>query len=164
MGMQLPGGLATLLQDLGYNWPKSDEQKLFGMGGNWLGFSGKVAQPVGEADSHATRVWSANKGEGIQRFQQVWNQPNAPHKNLADGVTGGNIIGAGLMICSAIVLALKINVIVQLVQLAIEIFQAIATAPATFGASLAEIPVVKEITGRLVNLCISLAMNAVLGG
>jgi hypothetical protein len=164
MGMQLPGGLATLLQDLGYSWPKSDEQKLFGMGGNWLEFSGKANQPVGEADSHATRVWSANKGAGIQKFQDAWNHPNAPHKNLRDGTTGGNIIGAGLMICSAIVLTLKIHVIVQLVQLAIQIFQAIAAAPATFGTSLAAIPVLKEITSRLVNLCISLAMNAVLGG
>jgi hypothetical protein len=161
MGMQLPGGLATFLQDLGYNWPKTDEEKLFTMGGNWLDFAGKVNQPVSEANSHATRVWSANQGDGIQAFQNAWNDRNAPHRNLLDGTTGGTIIGAGLMICSAIVLTLKINVIAQLVQLAIEIFQAMVTAPETFGASLAEIPVFKEITGRLVNLCINLAMNAV---
>jgi hypothetical protein len=164
MGMQLPGELATLLQDMGYNWPKSDEEKLFNMGGGWLDFTGKVDQPVSDANSHATRVWSEHKGDGVQAFQTKWNDKNAPHTNLLDGKTGGTIIGAGLMICSGIVLALKINVIVQLVQLAIEIFQAFATAPETFGASLAEIPVFKEITSRLVNLCISLAMNAVLGG
>lgn len=164
MGMQLPGELATLLQDLGYNWPMSDEEKIFKMGSGWLDFSGKVIQPISDANSHASRVWSEHKGEGIQAFQGNWNDKNAPHNNLLDGTTGGTIIGTGLMVCAGIVLALKINVIVQLVQLAIEIFQAIATAPATFGASLAEIPIFKEITSRLVNLCISIAMNAVLGG
>jgi hypothetical protein len=134
------------------------------MGGSWLDFTGKVDQPVSDANSHASQVWTQHKGAGIQAFQAKWNEKDAPHTNLLDGKTGGTIIGAGLMICSGIVLALKINVIIQLVQLAIEIFQAIATAPATFGASLAEIPVVKEITSRLVNLCISLAMNAVMGG
>lgn len=164
MGLQLPGGLATLLQDLGYNWPMSDEEKLFNMGNSWLGFTSKLDQPVGDANAHATKVWTDHKGEGVQAFANSWNAKDAPHTNLLDGKTGGTIIGAGLMICSGIVLALKINVIVQLVQLAIEIFEAIATAPETFGVSLAEIPVFKEITSRLVNLCISLAMNAVLGG
>jgi len=164
MGMQLPGELATLLQDLGYNWPKSDEEKLFNKGGNWLSFSGKMNQPVTEANSHATRVYTENKAEGVQAFQTSWNGSDSPHNNLLNGTTGGTIIGAGLMICGGIVLALKINVIVQLVQLAIEIFQAIVTAPETFGVSLAEIPVFKKITSMLVNLCISLAMNAVLGG
>jgi hypothetical protein len=164
MGMQLPGPLVTLLQDLGYNWPKSDEEKLFNMGSSWMDFTSKVDQPVNDAHSHATRVWTEHQGEGVQAFQTKWNDKSAPHTNLLDGKTGGTIISAGLMICSGIVLALKINVIVQLVQLAIEIFQAIATAPETLGVSLAEIPVFKEITSRLVNLCISLAMNAVLGG
>ncbi len=73
-------------------------------------------------------------------------------------------IGAGLMACAGIVLAVKIDVIVQLVSLAIEIIEATATAPVTFGASLLEIPVFKEITGLLINLLINLALNAVMGG
>jgi hypothetical protein len=165
MDIQLPNGLATLLQDLGYNWPKSMATKLYHMGLSWLGFSDKVNQPVSEADSHASRVWSANKGEGIQKAYDAWNHPNAPHKNLVDAaMPGGQIIGAGLMICAAIVQVLKIHVIVQLVQLAIQIAQALGLAPATAGASLAAIAVAKKITSMLINLCISLAMNAVLGG
>lgn len=58
--------------------------------------------------------------------------------------------GAGLMICAAIVLALKIAVIVQLTLLAIQIAQAIATAGPTFGASLLEIPVFQTLTRTIV--------------
>jgi hypothetical protein len=51
---------------------------------------------------------------------------------------------------------------VQLVMLAIEIFEALATAPETFGASLLEIPVFKEITGMIINAIINEAINALM--
>ncbi|MEE3920570.1 hypothetical protein V2I01_27060 [Micromonospora sp. BRA006-A] len=60
------------------------------------------------------------------------------------------LLGAGLIICAAIVLALKIAVIVQLAILAFEVAQAIATAVVTFGASLAEIPIFQIITREIV--------------
>jgi hypothetical protein len=73
------------------------------------------------------------------------------------------VIGGALFVCAAVVLALKINVIVQLTILAIEILEAIVTAPETFGASLLEIPVFKKLTDMLINLLISQAMEVVLG-
>jgi hypothetical protein len=79
-------------------------------------------------------------------------------------VTASNIIGAGLMVCAGIVLALKINVIVQLVQLAIEIASAIAEAVATFGASLLEIPIFKEITSLIIDQLINMALEAIFSG
>src|SRR5260370_42556639 len=112
-------------------------------------------KPPQDAHGHATGVWSANQGQAIDAFQAAWNQPKGPHANLLDGTSGSLGVGIGLMVCSGIVLALKINVIVQLVQLAIEIFEAISTAVPTLGASLLEIPVFKEITGMLINLVIN---------
>ncbi|MFL6055267.1 MAG: hypothetical protein ACJ72W_20535, partial [Actinoallomurus sp.] len=72
MGLQLPGELATLLQDLGYNWPKSDEEKMFNKGNKWLDFTNKIDQPVGDANAHATKVWTEHKGAGVQAFQSAW--------------------------------------------------------------------------------------------
>lgn len=164
MGLQLPGELRSLLSMLGYNWPEADEEKLYQMGNAWLGFAGKVGQPLGDADGHAQRVWSENQGEGIEAFQQAWGDAESPKTNLEDFITAANVIGAGLMVCAGIVLALKINVIVQLVMLAIEIAQAIAEAIVTFGASLLEIPIFKEITGMIVDELIDLALQAILNG
>jgi hypothetical protein len=109
-------------------------------------------------------VWAVNQGEGISAFRQEWTDQEAPHNNLSDATTAAQIIGAGLMVCAGIVLALKINVIVQLTILAVEIAQAIATAVATFGASLAEIPIFKIITGFLIDQIIDFALNAILNG
>lgn len=164
MGLQLPGELVSLLGMLGYNWPESDETRLFGMGQRWLGFNSTLTEAVGHFDGVSQQVWSANQGEGIAAFQKKWGAEGAPSKNLNTGSLGAAVIGGGLMLTAGLVLVLKINVIVQLVQLAIEIFQAIATAIETFGASLLEIPIFKEITGLLLNELINLVLNQLMGG
>lgn len=164
MGLQLPGELVSLLSMLGYNWPEADEEKLFQMGNSWLGFSGKIAQPLSDVDGHARRVWAENQGDAIEAFQNAWNHEESPKSNLEDFTTAADIIGAGLIVCAGVVLALKINVIVQLVMLAIEIAQAIAETVVTFGASLLEIPIFKEITSLIIDQLINLAMEAIFNG
>lgn len=164
MGLQLPGELISLLGMLGYTWPEADEEKLFQMGGDWLDFAADFGTPVQDADGHAGLVWSANEGDALKAFQQAWQEPEAPVPALRDGQVAANIMGAGLMVCGMIVLALKITVIIQLTWLAIQIAMAIAEAPATFGASLAQIPIVKMITSMLIDLAINMALEAILGG
>ena len=58
---------------------------------------------------------------------------------------------------------MKINVIVQLTILLIQIIQAIATAAPTFGASLLEIPVFKKLTDIVLGVLIDQAIGVVLG-
>jgi hypothetical protein len=164
MGLQPPGGLVRLLQDLGFTWPEADEQKLLELGGTWLKVTGPVSRHGQEVHGHAQRVWSENTGEGVDAFQSSWQGRRAPVANLQTASSGCAMIAAGVMGASAIVLALKINVIAQLTMLAIEIFEALATAPETLGASLLEIPVFKEITQRIVNAAINEAINVLLEG
>jgi hypothetical protein len=164
MGLQIPGELSSLLSMLGYTWPEADETKLLDMGQEWLSFADKLQDPLADAQGNAQLVWSGNQGEAIDAFQQAWSDGEAPHANMSDAATAAQIIGAGLMVCAGIVLALKINTIVQLTMLAVEIAQAIATAVATFGASLAEIPIFKEITSLIIDQIINMALEAILGG
>ncbi|MEU5881171.1 hypothetical protein [Spirillospora sp. NPDC047279] len=164
MGLQLPGELRSFLSMLGFNWPEADETKLFEMGNAWLGFASSHGGPLADADGHAQRVFQGNKGQDIDAFRNVWTKEDSPKSNLEDLGTAATIIGAGLMVCAGIVLALKINVIVQLTFLAIAIAQAIATAVVTFGASLAEIPIFKEIVRIAIDLLIDMALNAIFNG
>jgi hypothetical protein len=163
MGLQLPGELVSILGMLGYTWPLADEEQLFQMGQSWLDFGGQLPAPVTVATDQAQGVWSQNTGKAVTAFQKSWTAPDAPAANLNDAATAATMVGVGLMVCAGIVLALKINVIIQLVLLAIEIAEAIATAVATFGASLAEIPIFKEITNAVLDELFNLATNAVLG-
>ncbi|MEU7919022.1 hypothetical protein ACQP08_19695 [Micromonospora zamorensis] len=164
MGMTLPAELVSLLGLLGYTWPEADETKLLEMGQAWLAFPDRLAAPVADADSSARQVWTDNRDDAIERFQATWQAGDSAKTNLDDGATAAALIGAGLMVCAGIVLALKINVIVQLTLLAIQIAQAVATAAVTFGASLLEIPIFKLITGALIDQLLNMATEAVLGG
>lgn len=162
--MQLPGGLGKFLNMSGRHWPMSDEERLLKMGLAWLGLSGDMGRLAGGAAVAAAGTWAAQEGDSIQAARGVWEAADSPHKNLVDGLTGADIIGLGLMVCAAIVLVLKVNFIVQLIQLAVQLFQAMAAAPATMGASTLQVPVLMEITGRLLDLCVTVAMNGVMGG
>lgn len=162
MGLQLPSELVTFLQMVGYNWPQADETKLFEMGQRWVSFSSTLGDVMSNADSTAAAVWNENSGSDIAAFADHWSNEEGPSKILADGSTASTLVGSGMVICSAIVLALKVQVIVQLVTLAIQIAQALATAAVTFGASLAEIPVFQQISRSIIGMLIDQVINQLL--
>jgi len=164
MGIDIPGELADLLNELGYMWPKADETQLFDMGQQWMQWGEKLRPIVQEASTAANQVTSANKGDAVEAFGKAWGSDSAAARTLEQGAMGAYAIGGGLMVCAGVVLALKINVIVQLTILLVEIIQAIATAAVTFGASLLEIPVFKKLADIAINFLISKALEVVLGG
>jgi len=162
-GLTPPGALVTLLNDLGYIWPDADEVRLTQLGQAWLDLQTTLQSHLSDAERAASAVWMHNTGKDIAAFQTFWSQPDGAVETLAKDVTGVAVVGAVVLVAAAVVLALKIWVIAQLVILAIAVAQAIATAPFTFGASLLEIPVFKEIAGRIPNLAISQAIAVLLG-
>lgn len=162
MGLQLPGGLASFLQILGYTWPESDETKLFEMGRRWSDFSGTLREIAGSGDRAASAVWNDNTGADISAFQGHWGGQDGPSRVIADTSTASTLVGTGMTIFSAIVLALKVQVIVQLTILAIQTAQAIAAAPATFGASLSWIPIYQQISRRIVGQLINQVITQLL--
>ncbi|MDO3704127.1 hypothetical protein Q3W71_20900 [Micromonospora sp. C28SCA-DRY-2] len=164
MGLQLPGELVSLLGMLGYSWPEADEEKLFELGQHWLNLAATVQTVGAEAQQAGESVWAANTGQAVAAFQQRWSGQEAPIANLTDGVSAAQGVAVGLFLTAGVVLVLKINVIVQLVLLAIQIAQAIATAAPTFGASLAQIPIFKMITSLVIDQLLNLAIDAVLNG
>ncbi len=163
MGMQLPGQVVTLLQELGYNWPEADEEKLFDLANTWLDFAPQLGPIVDRAQAAAQRVWNDNQGDAVDAFREKWTAEDSALASLRDSVTGAQVVGPAVMVMAAVVLALKITVVVQLTLLLIQIFQAIATAVATLGASLLEIPIFKIATGLLIDQATDQATQAILG-
>ncbi|OLE23463.1 MAG: hypothetical protein AUG44_22160 [Actinobacteria bacterium 13_1_20CM_3_71_11] len=162
MGLQIPGELADLLNDLGYTWPKSDEERLFQLGQDWIGFASTLTAIRQDGDAIAASVTSGNQGQAIEAFRSKVSADDSASAVLDRGTTGAQVIGAGLIMCAGLVLTLKINVIIQLTILAAEIIEALATAPETFGGSLLEIPVFKKLTDMAINLLINEAMEVLL--
>lgn len=164
MGMQLPSELTSLLSMLGYDWPESDEEKLFDLGNTWTNLSDQITGAIDQLEDAARTVTDGNISKDIDAFRSEWEDGESAVRNIADIGEPSNIISIGLMIAAGVVLALKLQMIVQLVTLAIQIAQAVATAVATFGASLLEIPVFKMITSMLIDQLLNMAIEAVLNG
>lgn len=162
MGLTLPGPLETLLNDLGFTWPEVDESQLFDAGSQWMGLGGQLAQAQLTAVTAAQQVTESNQGAAIDAFVTKWSGDHAPARVIGDAANGVELGGAAIMLCAGVVLALKVNTIANLAILAAEIAEAIATAVPTFGASLAEIPVFKEVTQRVINAAINEAVNAIM--
>lgn len=164
VGLELPGELRSLLDILGYTWPEADETKLIEMGQAWIGFAGRLGTIVDDAGTTASVVCAEHSGGDITAFHTWWSSQDGPADVLSEGVTAAVLTGTGLMICGAIVLALKVAVIAQLVVLAVQIAQAIATAGPTFGASLAEIPVFQQLARTVVGNLLQKAVWALVDG
>ncbi|HEY8454514.1 MAG TPA: hypothetical protein VIL34_02885 [Actinopolymorphaceae bacterium] len=163
MGLQLPSELVTVLGMIGINWPESDEEKIFRMGQTWLSFGSKLSGIGGESDQAAQQVWTGHQGDAVEAFKKKWDEFGAL-KNLDIASNTGIGLGMGLFVYAAIVLVLKINAIIQLVILAIQIAQAIAMAAATFGASLLEIPIFRQITKTIIENLIMMAIMEIIAG
>ncbi|MGI8761255.1 MAG: hypothetical protein ACR2LF_08185 [Jatrophihabitantaceae bacterium] len=163
MGLELPGALETILNDLGFTWPEVDESELLHLGSRWMQFGGTLNQAQQGVQRVAEQVGQRNQGAAVDAFVTKWSGHNAPAQVLGDAGNGVQLGGAALELCAGVVLALKVTTIVNLTILAFEIVEALATAVPTFGASLAEIPVFKEVTSRIIQALINEAVNAVMG-
>lgn len=162
--MQLPAEVRDFLSIVGFTWPAADETKLLELGRKWTELSGRLDAHMADADWSAAPVWTANVGQMVEEFQAKWGGQEGPAHGITNGATGADIIGAGLMVCSGIVLALKINVIAQVVITIISIASAIAAAFVTFGASSALVPLLREACKRLLDWLLGEAVGRVLNG
>ena len=161
--LDLPPELAGFLNELGYLWPEVDEVKLIELGQHWLAPSDTLREVEQQATAAMRTAVSDHTGDAITAFQARWNADKSAVNVLDRAAAGTPVVGVALFICAGVVLALKINVIIQLTILLIEIIEAIATAPETFGGSLLEIPVFKKLTDMAINFIINKAMEAILG-
>ncbi|GAA4981016.1 hypothetical protein [Actinopolymorpha pittospori] len=60
MGLQPPGGLVTVMNLAGLDWPDADEEKLFRIGQAWLEVMPKIAAMARDAHTAAGKVWDTN--------------------------------------------------------------------------------------------------------
>lgn len=163
MGLDLPSELERLLNDLGFTWPEVDETELFTVGAAWTLLGGTLKGIQQSAQTAANQIPQQNQGPAVEAFVAKWSGDKAPAHVVGEVGTGAEVGGAAILMCAGLVLGLKINTIVNLAILLAEIVEAIATAVPTFGASLAEIPVFKEVAQRIIGAIINEAVTAILG-
>lgn len=157
--VELPGPLAALLNDLGFIWPEISITKLVKLAMTWAGISPELSSHASDANAHAAAVWLNNEGAAIKAFEAAFTSGRSPLTNLRNASTDTKIVAVALLCAAAIVLCLQLNTSVQLGALFAEIAEAVATAIPSLGTSLLEIPVFKEITGRIIGALVNEAVS-----
>ncbi|MFD8565983.1 hypothetical protein [Streptomyces sp. NPDC059639] len=147
MDIKLPNELDWLLDILGFQWPNIDIDTLFDAAGEWTDFGAAVQQFAQSGNAAVSAVTSVNSGDAVDAFVEEWGK-------FGNGGTGvgyldllyeASVVLSGLLqICATIIAAMKISIIVQLIDLAIEFAVAQASAVVTLGASEA------ALAGRIV--------------
>jgi hypothetical protein len=139
MTITLPHELTEPLSWIGLTWPEADEDKLYADGQAWIDYGSQLRRDAEDASAIARTVWTDNYGESIEAFERWW-EGEGPGRHLGQAATAVELIGAGLVAMAGVTIALKTAFIAQLVALAFEVGQAVATAFVTAGATLAEVP------------------------
>ena len=139
MTITLPHELTEPLSWIGLVWPEADEDKLDADGRAWIDYGSQLRGHAEQANDAARKVWQDNYGDSIEAFERWW-KGEGPGHHLDNAATAVELIGAALIAMAGVTIALKTAFIAQLTALAIEVAQAIATAFASFGATMAEVP------------------------
>lgn len=160
MGITLPGEVSYLLNQLGYDWPNTDEEQVFTKGKDWLDFGNDANSTSSDADGAAQQVLAKNEGNAMEAFQQSFYAEEDSVQDVAKKIaSGSSIVGGCMMVMAGVIIALKVVVVVQLIAAAIQIASAIAAAVPTFGASLGWIPVAKMIASKAIEFAINIALD-----
>jgi hypothetical protein len=164
MTITLPQDLAWALNQLGFAWPDSDEDKLNQMGQAWTTFAATLNGLIAEAEGHAQGVWTTNTGYAIGEFQESWLGREAPIANMREGAEAAAMIGAGLSAAATIVVALKMKVIAEVAMFArvCAIAAAAAKTPWTAAGAVAAVVIAKIAATMAIEAAINLAIEALL--
>lgn len=164
MSIMLPTELARFLQMIGFEWPEGDEDKVFAYGQRWMEFAGTLDAAAGPGNDSARSVMSDNEGPGVEAFRQRFSAEGGPQDTARSIALGSTICGGTIMVVGAAIIALKVVVIVQLVQFAITFVEAVAAAVPTFGASLTLIPIAELIAQKAIEFAINYGIEQLLAG
>lgn len=164
MAIMLPPEVSYALNMIGFEWPEGNEDTVLAWSRRWSAYAGEVNDAAGLAEQAATHALNHNSGAAMDAFSAAWSQTHGAAAVAHDLGTAGHVLGGCLLVVGLAILVLKVAFVISLILLAIQIVQAIAAAAASFGASLAWIPIAREIARRLIELAINLAVNALMGG
>lgn len=156
----MPGGLQEAFGWLGLEWPQADEDKLFASADHWGDYAATLRQIEQDATTSAQQVWTGTTGDASEAFGAWWSAH--PQHDLQEDAGACDLVSAMLQGFGALTVALKGVYIAQLVILAAEIAQAVATAILTFGLSLLEIPGFAAIVRVVVKVAVEQTIEQVM--
>ena len=163
MAVMLPPEASKLLNELGFEWPEGNEDRVFEDANRWMSYAGEMGGTIEMATEGANEALTENIGDAMEAFKSAFTGSEGVDDVARKLQFGSNIMGGCLMLVGAAIIALKIAFVVNLVATVIQIASAIAAAVPTCGASMGWIPVAKLICQKLLEMAINYGVNKLMG-
>ncbi|GAA3649359.1 hypothetical protein GCM10022224_010110 [Nonomuraea antimicrobica] len=141
---------------LGVLFPDGEEDLVTAMGKVPGQYADLMREPLSDGNAFAQAIAVANQGDDFTAFDGHFGGPENASANLQLATTGVRVVGLGLLVCAAIVLAHKAYTLYQYGLTA----AALAPAAGTGGAM---VPVIREAGRRHLDLTSKAAAAAVTG-
>lgn len=162
MGIEIPGYLQWVSYLAGEKWPEGDETAMFRLGDVWASHADQLRDLIPDLDAVTQETLSVIVGQSAQaiedQFVKMFSGDYAVSK-LADGMDG---LGALASNTGTQIQYTKYNIIASLAVAAVEIAWALASSWATWGASLATIPITQAITRAATAVAQRILLKAIL--
>ena len=162
MGIEIPGYLQWVSYLAGEKWPEGDETAMFRLGDVWTSHADQLRDLIPDLDAVTQETLSVIVGQSAQaiedQFVKMFSGDYAVSK-LADGMDG---LGALASNTGTQIQYTKYNIIASLAVAAVEIAWALASSWATWGASLATIPITQAITRAATAVAQRILLKAIL--
>lgn len=150
MTIQLPSAVASILDEIGIEWPNIDEDQLSKMSQEFSTLASSAQKALDQGQTASQQFMAANKGPSIDAFGKCWNEiETGPLRNLADS---GKSTSATLATMASSVAATKKAIISEVGPFTGGLGQLAGDALKAFEAAL---PQLKQILVGIGNTLIS---------
>lgn len=163
MAVMLPPEASKLLNELGFEWPEGNEDKVFSYAQQWMAAAPKFSEIHQQGTEAANSAVTTGTGPAIEAFKTSYTKADGVQDVAQNFAVGSSVAGGVLVLVAGAIVALKIAFVVNLVTTVIEIIEAIAAAIPTCGVSLAWIPAAKIICQKLLEMAINFGVNKLMG-
>ncbi len=148
MSIQLPGGLVTVLNLLGFSWPLADEDKLRESANAWRAFATTADDVRTNAAGVVRQMAQDNEGEDIDALVEYWSEFDGANGHLPNAAEAARLVAEVLDGLATVVEIAKGAVIVQLGITAAAIAATVglgAAAALTLGRTVMQRVIIKEL-------------------
>jgi len=150
----------ALLNYLGYEWPSTDEDTLRGMGQQWDGLVDTITAQLAELEAGVRHITTNNDGTGATAFASYLGSEESNVTALRNLAEVAPLISSGYGAAAAIVSALRLAVIAEILLDAIGLGMAIFTGGLSAGASF----LIKQGAGAAIDYLLDKAVMEIIGG
>lgn len=156
MGLQLPDGqLSAVGAFLEMLFPDGDEEQVAAMGKVPGRHADLMREPLSDGRQSVRAIDASNRGDDFTAFSEHYHHADGANHNLELAISGARVVGLGLQVCAAIVLAHK----------ALTLYQygvtAAALASSAGGAGGTLLPLIRQAGRRGLDLTTNAAATAV---